>query len=188
MFAYCGNNPVLHVDAHGYFFGTAIDILTLCSSFGQCLRNPYDPVNWVTLAADVVDVAVPLVSGCGEAVKLARAADAASDGLSCFSKAKDYGIKAYNALRKQLEGTGLQAHHIIEQRLVQFIDDIDVKTMLSVALTRTEHQRFTNAWRDWFEYGMSYADITVDDLWEAAQDIYSNYPALLEAARKILGK
>ena len=34
-------------------------------------------------------------------------------------------------------------------------------------------------------YKTSYS---IDDIWNAAQDIYANYPALLEAARKTLGR
>ena len=57
--------------------------------------------------------------------------------------------------------------------------------MLSIALTHDEHVVFTGKWRKAIPYKTSY---DVDDIWNAAQDIYANYPALLEAARKTLGR
>ena len=56
--------------------------------------------------------------------------------------------------------------------------------MLSIALTHDEHVVFTRQWRKAIPYKTSYS---IDDIWNAAQDIYANYPALLEAARKTLG-
>jgi hypothetical protein len=60
--------------------------------------------------------------------------------------------------------------------------------MASVALTRSEHQLFTNAWRRLIPYSNSRAEVntltaTADDIWAAAQTIYADFPALLEAAR-----
>ena len=57
--------------------------------------------------------------------------------------------------------------------------------MLSIALTHDEHVVFTRQWREAIPYKTSYG---VDDIWNAAQRIYANYPALLEAARKTLGR
>ncbi len=79
----------------------------------------------------------------------------------------------------------MEAHHIIEKRLVQYLD-IATDTMLSVALTKEEHQKFTNAWRAWFPYGMDYSKLTIAELWDAAQEIYKDYPELLDAAEAIL--
>lgn len=64
--------------------------------------------------------------------------------------------------------------------------DIDVNSMLSVAVTPAEHQAFTNAWRDVFKYGMDYSTLTPEIIWDAAQDIYKDYPELLDAAEEIL--
>ena len=58
--------------------------------------------------------------------------------------------------------------------------------MLSVAVTKAEHQIFTNAWRDVFMYGMDYSTLEIADIWKAAQQIYKDYPQLLESAKSIL--
>jgi len=81
-------------------------------------------------------------------------------------------------MTKALKGTGLQAHHIIEERF-------GLKITSSTAVTKAEHQAFTNAWRKLLPYGKKY---TTKQIWNAAQQVYKNYPALLEAAKKALGK
>lgn len=55
-------------------------------------------------------------------------------------------------------------------------------------LTPEEHQVITNAWRNAIGYSNSNnaintLTVTIDDIWNAAQDIYANYPELIEAAR-----
>ena len=102
-----------------------------------------------------------------------------------LSKASEYGIRPYNELRKMISGTGLHAHHIIEQRLVKHLG-IDPSEMLSVTLTKDEHQIFTNAWRTYYPYGMDYSILTKEDLWQTAQKIYQDYPELLDASKTIL--
>ena len=60
--------------------------------------------------------------------------------------------------------------------------------MLSVAVTPEEHQGFTKAWREFFQYGQTdYSQVSVSQLWETAQKIYADYPELLKAAAKTLG-
>jgi hypothetical protein len=68
---------------------------------------------------------------------------------------------------------------------VQYLG-IDANNMLSVALTKWEHNIFTMAWRAAFPYGMDYSTLTVDDIWDVAQQIYKDYPELLDAAKEIL--
>lgn len=142
---------------------------------------------WAGLVGDAVDL-IPFVTCVGESVKAVRvvkAIDNFVDGFGGLSRAGEFGIKAYNDLRKLTKGTGLQAHHIIEQRLVKHLG-INVNSMLSVAVTPAEHQKFTNLWREAFKYGTDYHSITREVLWEEAQRIYKNYPDLLDAAEKIL--
>ncbi len=95
-----------------------------------------------------------------------------------LSRAAEYGLQSYKNLTKALKGTGLQAHHLIEQRF-------KLGHQISVAVTKAEHQVFTNAWRKLLPYGKTY---TVNQVWNAAQKVYAKYPALLEAVRKALKK
>ena len=97
-----------------------------------------------------------------------------------LSKAAEYGLKGYNQLRNQLRGTGLQAHHIIEQRF-----GLGINT--AVAVTPAEHQVFTNAWRKLIPYGTNYAALTATQVYEAAQKVYKDYPAILAAVKSALG-
>ena len=184
MFVYCGNNPIGRVDIGGDVWETVFDIATLCFSMAEVACNPADIGAWISLGCDFLDL-IPFVTGLGETTRVLRGVDRVVDGFGALSKAKEYGIKSYNALRKSLKGTGLQAHHIIEQRLVRYFD-IDVNSMLSVAVTPAEHQKFTNAWRQVFKYGTDYRFVTKDDIWEAAQKIYEDYPEILDAAKRIL--
>jgi hypothetical protein len=57
------------------------------------------------------------------------------------------------------------------------------KYSLSVTVDHDTHKGFTKAWREILPYGKSH---TVDDIWSAAQDIYRDFPELLEAARKTI--
>ncbi|WP_299244094.1 DUF6443 domain-containing protein [uncultured Aquimarina sp.] len=105
--------------------------------------------------------------------------------LSSFSYASKYGIQAYGKLRKAITGTGLQAHHLIEQRFANLLG-VKVSQMASIALTKAEHQIFTNAWRSEIGYEGSKAAITTlgataDDVYKAARKIYKNYPEILKA-------
>ena len=102
-------------------------------------------------------------------------------GFGNLTRAKEFGIHPYNTLRGKLQGTDLQAHHIIEKRFHQSVPD-------SVAVTRAEHQIFTNRWRHEFPYGgRPYAGISNAELWTAAQNVYRDFPVLLEVVRVALG-
>ena len=94
-------------------------------------------------------------------------------------------VDSYSKLIKQLKGSGLQAHHIIEKRFSNTLG-LKASQMQCVALTKTEHQVFTNAWRNRIAYGTNYSELGVGKIWEVVQEIYSEYPKLLEAARSSL--
>ena len=105
----------------------------------------------------------------------------AVNGFGNLSRAAEYGIKSYSSLKKDLRGTGLEAHHIVESRFLKG-KNIKTSTALSVAVTKQEHQKFTNHWRQLFEYGKyNYTEIGRDEIWKAAQKVYADYPELLSA-------
>jgi hypothetical protein len=111
-------------------------------------------------------------------------------GLNAFTRAAEFGIRSYNELSKALSGTGLRAHHVIEQRFATRLG-LDPNLMRSVALTPEEHQAFTNAWRNLIPYSnsgqaLNTTTATREQIWWAAQQIYAKYPELLEAARQTL--
>jgi len=90
--------------------------------------------------------------------------------------------------------TGLQMHHLIEQRFAPALGQTaaQARQWLSVAVTPEEHQIFTNNWRSAIGYinsnnPINTATATANNIWAAAQRIYADYPAMLDAARKTLG-
>ena len=96
MFAYCCNNPVTREDSDGEAFDTVFDLISLGSSIYDVIINPYDPWAWAGLAGDVIDVAVPFVTGVGEvtraakvAMETAEAVDDAHDAMKAVSDMVD---------------------------------------------------------------------------------------------------
>ncbi len=81
-----------------------------------------------------------------------------------------------------MKNTDLQAHHLIEKRFAAALGQ-DPKDMLSVAVTRTEHQSFTNAWRGEIGYGARTAGASRATVEAAATRIYQGYPSILRALR-----
>lgn len=187
LFSYCDNNLVNCSDTGGTAWEAIVDIASIGWSAWDLIREP-SWANIGYLAWDIGSAVVPFVPGSyvargakivskgvtkagkvvGKSVEIVRkgkkvlavgkyAAKAASK-FSELSKARQYGIKAYSALRKVLKGTGLHAHHIIEQRLVKHLG-INVNKLLSVAVTPAEHQKFTNKWRKLVEYGTDYTTL-----------------------------
>jgi len=106
-------------------------------------------------------------------------------GFGTLSRAREFGIHPYNVLRGKLQGTGLQAHHIIEQRFVRQVPH--PQNSPAVAVTRAEHQVLTNRWRNRIPYGADYNMLTNSQVWDVAQYVYRDFPALLDVARIALG-
>ncbi|MEA5018044.1 MAG: hypothetical protein VB009_04940, partial [Erysipelotrichaceae bacterium] len=100
-----------------------------------------------------------------------------------LSEAANYGVKPYSILQKELKETTLEAHHIIEKRMAMALGIKKTRSMLSVAVTAAEHQVFTNKWRSILPYGSIYRDLSSNEIWEYAQDVYQGYPALLDVAK-----
>ena len=56
-------------DPTGKFVDTVFDVISLCTSVAEVIANPANPWAWASLAGDIIDVAVPFVSGAGEITK-----------------------------------------------------------------------------------------------------------------------
>ena len=108
------------------------------------------------------------------------AARGAAISFGKLSRAAEFGIKPYGRLRSLLQGTGLRAHHLIEQRFAGLMGQ-DAGKMLSIAVPLTEHQSFTNAWRQVIPYGQGTASATRQQVLDAARQIYAQHPELLKA-------
>ncbi|MEM9141349.1 MAG: DUF6443 domain-containing protein [Bacteroidota bacterium] len=106
-------------------------------------------------------------------------------GISVLGYASKYGIKSYKELVKLTKGKGLQVHHLIEQRFAGILK-VSPGSMKSIALTKFEHQVFTNAWRAQIGYRGSNAAITTANATRAqveaaAKIVYKDYPTILKA-------
>jgi len=111
----------------------------------------------------------------------------ASAGLGDLQYAGQYGIQSYNNLSAALRSTGLNAHHIIPQRFAQLLG-LSPGDMPSVAVDYAEHLWFTNIWRYYVPYGVGTKNATKEVIWQAAQEIYAEYPALLDSSKALLSK
>ena len=139
-------------------------------------------------AATVAGGAVQAAGADGDYTN--EVAPLANGGYNTLSRAAEFGIKSFNALRNAVRGTGLQRHHIIEQRFAPGLG-LNPGQMASVVLTPEEHQIFTNLWRSYIGHNgdnisITTATATLNDIWFAAQQVYADYPELLEAARQAL--
>jgi RHS repeat-associated protein len=106
-------------------------------------------------------------------------------GLGLFKKAEKYGIKPYKELKNLIKGKGLEAHHLIEKRFAKLLG-VDAAKMESLALTKAEHQAFTRAWRKAIGYvgdkaAVTTANVTKEQVLNAAKSIYRNHPEILKA-------
>ena len=106
------------------------------------------------------------------------AAGRTASGFAGLNRAGEFGIQPYNQLTKALKGTGLQAHHLLEQRFAGVLGQ-DAGQMASVAVTKAEHQVFTNAWRAAIPYGQGTANATRQQVLDAARQIYSGHPEIV---------
>jgi RHS repeat-associated protein len=198
LYSYCDNNPVTRSDSSGKFWETIFDIVTIGFSIYDVCKNPSDPWAWAGLAGDVIDL-IPIVTGVGEGIKAIsktnkivdsiQAADNVADAVDAAGdagKAINNGIDTYGNLQKATKGSGLEVHHIVEKRLRDPLGISDTDSMLSVALSKADHRKFTKAWRGEIPYGTNYRGLKPDEIWGVAQKIYKDFPELLEASKKTI--
>ena len=189
MYHYGGNNPIKYTDPTGEAIETAWDLFSLGTGVTSFIDNVkegniggafLDGVGIVVDAAAVILPGIP--GGVGTLIKGTKATEI----IQSTEKVNDVGIKAYSTLKKEIKGTGLQAHHLIEKRFANQLN-LDPKKMNAITLTKEEHQKFTNAWRQLIPYGTDYTELSVEEIWEVAQNIYAEHPELLKAVSQTLG-
>ena len=179
MFAYCNNNPVVHKDSAGTAVETVFDLISLGVSVAEVIANPSDLSAWVGLAGDAIDL-IPIVTGVGETIRGLRMRDKLGNVVDIADSLGD-SIDTYRDLRKVNKGSGLEVHHIVEKR---FVKPLDIKTnktattMYSIPLTKSQHQDFTNMWREYVPYGGS---PDLKKVVEAGVKIYGSDPRLMRA-------
>ena len=178
MFVYCGNNPIIRRDTAGYAFETIFDVITLGLSIAEVAANPYDPMAWIGLAGDLVDI-IPFVTGVGETVRGLRFIDKAGDVVE-IAESADNAVDTYKSLRRLNKGKGNEVHHIIEKRFADALGIKNTDEMLSVALSKGDHKAYTSAWRKNLAYGKK--NVERLELFQTAANIYKDTPQLMGAA------
>lgn len=100
-----------------------------------------------------------------------------------LSRAAEFGVQTESKLGKMIAGTGLEKHHLFEQRFGVKMEN-DPRMNLTIAVTAAEHQAFTTAWRREIAYGLAGTHSTKigrAEIIAAARKIYATYPAILKA-------
>ena len=87
LFAYCDNNPVVRVDHGGEFWDTVFDVVSLAVSVAEVIANPTSVSAWVGVAADLVCLATPGLTGGGILVKSITKTDDVVDTAKAVYKA-----------------------------------------------------------------------------------------------------
>ena len=99
LYAYCDNNPVMRVDNGGEFWDTVFDVVSLCFSVADVIKNPDDPWAWVGLAADVVSLVVPFATGGGLIVDVVTKADDVIDLAKTVDNVADSADAVYDGIK-----------------------------------------------------------------------------------------
>ncbi len=205
LFEYCLNNPVNHLDSEGNIS---------LPNWAKVTIGVVTTVAAVTITVATGGAALPVVAGVVSSTVFSSAIgyatggkqgaiDGAADGfmwggigalavsaVGAVKTVKEYKktIDTYKALRIQYKGTGMEAHHIIERRLIKDSVKYNVNTMPSIELTKEAHQVYTDAWKATVPY-RTYFKNTLSYRWKlykAANHVYKNDRVLRMAARYTL--
>jgi RHS repeat-associated protein len=195
---YCINNPVNFIDPTGEMSLPEIEGTTSTQGAINAGVGAYDAANRIKqyskmflsgvsfqniMTSVVVDMACEMAGGQA----LNFLGGAGGKLLNTLKEANSSGIMSYSNLRKVIQGKGVQAHHLIEQRFKGLFGGMTKGNGLSVALTKEEHQMFTNKWRDAIGYindknnPLRTDNAQMEDVINAAKKIYGPYPELLNA-------
>ncbi len=113
LYSYCNNNPVMYKDVTGTIADTALDIVFIAGDIASIIANPTNVVGYVELAADIVGLAVPGLTGGGKIVravinssdllKASKVADRIVDSQKAIKATRDIGKakhSAYNPINR----------------------------------------------------------------------------------------
>lgn len=172
MFAYCGNSPVANKDSNekivdhspimvndGYNYYIPPQNATTIVPENNSRTKNYQQGQQFNLSTKTTDVRF-----------IGAAANASSSLLYLTGK--------YSELYGQTRGTGLQVHHLLEQRFYEEILKNKIYTqksdMLCVVLDKDTHQSITNQWRALVPYGSDYSSIGFESIQYFAIEIYGD--------------
>ena len=142
--------------------------------------------------AIVPGASVAMVKGAMVAHRGAEMIRGGSKAFKGLKYASEFGMNSYRNLRNAVtkaygKNSGLEVHHLIEQRFAKALG-MDPNKMTSVVLTKEEHKVFTKKWRELIGYdnidkGITTSQANKELILEKAKEVYKDYPEFL----KILG-
>ena len=200
-YVYCGSNPILHKELDGEVWDTFIDVGFLAYDVGSAIyhgiKGNHDAAkaSLKSAGADLVFAVVPgasvvMVKGVKVAHRGAEMIRGGSEAFRGLRYAGEFGVNSYRTLRNAVtkafgKNSGLEVHHLIEQRFAKVLG-LDPNKMASVVLTKEEHKVFTQQWRKHIGYdkideakGITTSSATKDKIIEAAKKVYKDYPEFL---------
>ena len=89
LYAYCWNNPVVNKDSSGYWVETALDVAFIVGDVASIVANPANVIGYVELAADVVGLVVPGMTGGGKIVRVVMNSDNLVDAMKLADNVVD---------------------------------------------------------------------------------------------------
>ena len=181
MFAYCNNDPVANEDPNGHYIGH--QPIMVNDGYNTYIppidsASPEHENNTPNNNEDAVHPNNNQLSNCGTVFCVGAVANTLSNLVGRLGR--------YSELSKLTRGTGLQIHHLLEQRFFKSILQGGFYTkksdMLCVIIDKDTHQGFTNAWREAIPYGADYSSIPFETVQYFAIDIYgSSHPDWISA-------
>ena len=177
---------------------SAVNLIFIVQDVVGCI-NTEDKFNGcvVPLATDALSAIVPVtiaksINKLNNASKLKVTKlfkiSGIANNINELKKSNNLVISSYKSLRNSIQGTGLEAHHLLEHRQEKLAKalGLDTNKMISVALSKSTHRELTNRWmnalpRRSAEYGKNFRD-----LWKyrkAIDEVYYDLPELRKLAK-----
>lgn len=162
----------MYNDPSGHWIESALDVAGIAYDVYDIRQNGLNWENGLSLVADAAGLALPFATGGGllvrglthldDAADVARAVNAVDNTVDAvkvgdelidttsllaqhFERAGEFGIQSADALKAATKGSGLQVHHIVEQRFARTLGINQPGDMLSVALTMVTPE---GVWRE----------------------------------------
>ena len=148
-YAYSRNNPIRYNDPSGHWVETALDIAFLAYDIYDISTNGLNWENGLSLAADVVGVILPVVTGGGLAVRALTHADDAVKAINTIDNVVDTAKTIDNVMDTAKSGDNLSSFSKIIGDFCSFSADTSVTTLEGeTPISSIETGDFVLAWNE----------------------------------------
>ncbi len=147
-FAYCLNDPTNSIDKNGYFAETPFDLVTLAQSLIEAGTDPTDLWNWAIVVGDIVDVAVPFLSGFGESLRITKQV------LTQLKNTSKGGFRKALQTFTGFEGEGMEAHHVFPQKYKSYFTKVGIpidQPQFGAWVDAEAHRRFSYEYNQYWD-------------------------------------